>query len=353
MNFASDNVTGVAPEILAALAAANAGTAAPYGEDAVTARLQARMAEVFETEVVVFPVATGTAANALALAAITPPYGAIYCHEAAHINAEECGAPEFFTGGAKLVDLAGADGKLRPGDLVEIVDAARAGGVHRVQPAAISLTQASDCGTVYSPEELRAIAEFAHAQGLSVHMDGARFANAVASLDLAPAELTWRVGVDVLSFGATKNGALAAEAVVFFNRALAEGFGFRRKRAGHLFSKMRFLSAQLEAYLAEDLWLRNAAHANRMAARLAEGLGRLAGVELVYPVQANEIFARLPEPVVAGLLADGFTFYRWDDAPGDDTAGQLVRLVTAFDTEPAAVGAFLAAAERHARATVP
>lgn len=358
MNFASDNVTGVAPEILAALAAVNAGPAAPYGDDAVTARLEARMAEVFETdELAVFPVATGTAANALALAAVAPSYGAVYCHASAHINTEECGAPEFFTGGAKLIDLPGANGKLWAEDLAAALSVAGAGSVHRVQPAAVSLTQASDFGTVYDPDELRAIAELAHAHGLAVHVDGARFANAVAGLGLAPADLTWRAGVDVLSFGATKNGALAAEAVVFFNRALADGFAFRRKRAGHLFSKMRFLSAQLEAYLADDLWLRNAAHANRMAARLADGLGRLPGVEIVYPVQANEIFARLPEPAIAGLLADGFAFYRWDETPEDGLQGGasreggasagLVRLVTAFDTEPAAVEALLAAAERH------
>lgn len=358
MNFASDNVTGVAPEILAALAAVNAGPAAPYGDDAVTARLEARMAEVFETdELAVFPVATGTAANALALAAVAPPHGAVYCHATAHINTEECGAPEFFTGGAKLIDLPGASGKLWAEDLAAALSVAGAGSVHRVQPAAVSLTQASDFGTVYDPDELRAIAGLAHAHGLAVHMDGARFANAVTGLGLAPADLTWRAGVDVLSFGATKNGALAAEAVVFFKRALADGFAFRRKRAGHLFSKMRFLSAQLEAYLADDLWLRNAAHANRMAARLADGLGRLPGVEIVYPVQANEIFARLPEPAITGLLADGFAFYRWDETPEDGPQGGvsreggaaagLVRLVTAFDTEPAAVEALLAAAERH------
>jgi threonine aldolase len=343
MNFASDNVTGVAPEILAALAAVNDGPSAAYGDDAVTARLEARMAKIFETEVTVFPVATGSAANALALSAVTPPYGAIYCHAAAHINVDECGAPEFFTGGAKLVDLPGPDGKLTAGDLAEVLAGAGKGVVHHVQPAAVSLTQATECGTVYSPDELRAIADLAHGHGLAVHMDGARFANAAASLGRSPADLTWRAGIDLMSFGATKNGALAAEAVVFFDRARAADFGFRRKRAGHLFSKMRFLSAQLEAYLTDGLWLRNAAHANRMAARIADGLDRLDGAELVYPVQANEVFVRLPEPVIAGLLADGFTFYRWDGP-----TGRVVRLVTAFNTGPAAVEALLAAAERHA-----
>ena len=294
MNFCSDNVAGAAPEILAALAAANRGAAMPYGADAVTARLQRKVAEIFETEVAVFPVATGSAANSLALSVMAPPYGAIYCHEAAHINVDECGAPEFFTGGAKLVDLAGADGKLHAGDLAAALAGAGAGIVHHVQPAAISLTQASECGTVYSPHELHEIADLARANGLKLHLDGARFANAVAGLGCSPADLTWRAGVDALSLGATKNGALAAEAVVFFDRALAAAFGYRRKRAGHLFSKMRFLSAQLEAYLSDDLWLRNARHANRLADRLAQGLAGLPGARLVYPVQANEVFVALP-----------------------------------------------------------
>jgi len=343
MNFCSDNVTGVAPEILAALAAANRGAAMPYGADAVTARLERKVAEIFETEVAVFPVATGSAANSLALSVMAPPYGAIYCHEAAHINVDECGAPEFFTGGAKLVDLAGADGKLHAGDLAAALAEAGAGIVHHVQPAAVSLTQASECGTVYSPHELHEIAGLARAHGLKLHVDGARFANAVAGLGCSPADLTWRAGVDALSLGATKNGALAAEAVVFFDRALAAAFGYRRKRAGHLFSKMRFLSAQLEAYLSDDLWLRNARHANRLADRLAQGLAGLPGARLVYPVQANEVFVALPEVAIAGLLADGFQFYRWPDA-----GLGAIRLVTAFDTDPADVGALLAAAERHA-----
>jgi threonine aldolase len=343
MNFSSDNVTGVAPEIMAALAAANAGTAASYGADAITERLTRRFSEVFEREVAVFPVATGTAANALALATLTPPWGVVYGHREAHFQVDECGAPEFYTGGAKLRPLDGAHGKITAADL----DAAIMGWgvVHHAQPAAVSLTQSTEAGTVYQAAEIEAIAEVCRRHKLALHVDGSRFANAVAALNRSPADLTWRAGVEALSFGATKNGAMAAEAVVFFDPAKAADFGYRRKRGGHLFSKMRFLSAQLEAYLEADLWLRNAGHANRMATRLAEGLAPLPGARLLHPVEANELFVELPDPVIRGLFADGFQFYRWDNE-----TSVVVRLVTAFDTTPAAVEAFLAAARRHAGA---
>lgn len=314
MNFCSDNVTGVAPEIMAALAVANEGAAMPYGNDECSQRLEAKFSDLFETAVTVFPVATGSAANALALSVIAPPFGAIYCHAESHINADECGAPEFYTGGAKLVTLTGSDGKICAADLVTVLARSGAGVVHHVQPAAVSLTQASEAGTVYSVDEVHDIAEITHAHNLSLHMDGARFANAVVSLGCSPADITWRAGVDVLSFGATKNGAMAAEAVVFFNQSLAETFSYRRKRSGHLFSKMRFLSAQLEAYITDDLWIRNAAHANQMAATLAAGLASLPGAHLCHSVEANEIFIQLPEAVIAGLVADGFQFYRWEES---------------------------------------
>ncbi|HEY9845293.1 MAG TPA: low specificity L-threonine aldolase [Candidatus Caenarcaniphilales bacterium] len=343
MNFCSDNITKVAPEIMAALLAANHSEAMPYGHDPVSQRLEASFSELFETAVTVFPVATGSAANALALSVITPPYGAVYCHAASHINTDECGAPEFYTGGAKLIALPGAEGKLNATCLAGTLDKAGAGIVHHVQPAAVSLTQASEAGTVYPLEEIGKITRVAHAHGLAVHMDGARFANAVVSLGCTPAEMTWRAGVDVLSFGATKNGAMAAEAVVFFNSSLARTFGYRRKRGGHLWSKMRFLAAQLEAYIAEELWLRNAVHANQMARQLAVGLQSLPEATLCYPVEANEVFVILSETVVEGLLADGFQFYRW--ASGQ---GSTIRLVTAFDTQEADVAAFLAAARSHA-----
>ncbi len=342
MNFCSDNVPGVAPEIMAALIAANQGSAMPYGNDECTQGLDALFLELFETDVVVFPVATGSAANALALSVMTPPYGAIYCHAQSHINLDECGAPEFYTGGAKLVTLPGADRKIQVTDLAAALDRAGTGVVHRVQPAAVSLSQASEAGTVYSIDEITQIASITHDRGLHLHMDGARFANAIVSLGCTPAEMTWKAGVDVLSFGATKNGAMAAEAVVFFNRDLAQTFGYRRKRSGHLVSKMRFLSVQLEAYIADHLWLRNAAIANQMALKLARGLAVLPGAKLCYPIQANEIFIELPERAIAGLLAEGFQFYR---PAGENST--IIRLVTAFNTKEEDVTAFLEAARRY------
>ncbi len=346
MNFCSDNVTGISPEIIAALIAANEGAAMPYGNDGYTKRLQTKFAEIFETEVKVFPVATGSAANAIALSVMTPAYGAIYCHADSHINLDECGAPEFYTGGAKLVSLPGVGGKITAADLDIKLKKAGAGVVHHVQPAAVSLTQATEAGTVYTPDEIRAISEVTRAHNLTLHMDGARFANAIVSLGCTPADITWRAGVDILSFGATKNGAMAAEAVIFFNRNLAETFHFRRKRGGHLFSKMRFLSAQLEAYITDNLWRQNAIHANKMAAKLADGLTSIPGVKLLHPVEANEIFAELPEAVIQELYGEGFQFYRWE---GEGST--IVRLVTAFNTKEEDVAAFIETAKRYSTPT--
>ncbi|MCS6815332.1 MAG: beta-eliminating lyase-related protein, partial [Cyanobacteria bacterium] len=286
----------------------------------------------------------GSAANALALATVTPPYGAIYCHTDSHINLDECCAPEFYTGGAKLVPLPGDHGKITAADLATVLQQAGAGVVHHAQPATVSITQATEAGTVYTPTEIYQIAEVAHARYLRLHMDGARFANALVSVGCTPAELTWKAGVDVLSFGATKNGALAAEAVVFFDPDLAGDFIYRRKRGGHLFSKLRFLSAQLLAYLENDLWLRHATHANHMATQLAAGLAAVPGAELCHPLQTNELFIRLPETVITGLLAEGFQFYRWDGST-------LLRLVTAFNTTAEDVNALIAAAHRYAANT--
>lgn len=340
MNFRSDNVTGIAPEILAAIAAANTGDAPSYGADPITARVAQRFAEVFEREVAVFPLATGTAANALALAALTPPWGVIYCHEESHVETDECGAPEFYAGGAKLIGLPGADAKLVPAAIeARMIEQ---GVVHHAQPAAISISQATEAGTLYTATEVAELSALARRRGIALHMDGARFANAVAALGCAPAEITWRAGVDVLSLGATKNGALAAEAVIFFDPAKAADFAYRRKRGGHLFSKMRFLSAQLDAYLADDLWLRNAAHANRVAARLAAGLAQIAGARLRYPTQANEVFVELPERAIKALADAGFGFYRWG---GDSSL--CLRLVTAFDSLFEDAEAFIAVARRH------
>ncbi len=341
MNFCSDNVAGVAPQIIAAIDAANQGASGAYGNDALTAKLDQHLATIFERPVIAFPVSTGTAANALSLSVMTPPWGAVYCHDDAHIAVDECGAPEMYTAGAKLKTLPGADGKIGAETLAAALADGRAGDVHHVQPAVLSLTQTTEAGTVYKPAEVAALTAIARQHGLKVHMDGARFANAVAHLNLSPAEITWKAGIDVLSFGATKNGALAAELVVFFDPALAETFAFRRKRAGHLISKMRFVSAQLDAYLADGLWLKLARHANSMAQRLIQGLTALPGVKLLYPVEGNEIFVQLPVPMVDGLRQAGFDFYDWPGmAPG------TIRLVTAFNTEQAAVDQFVVTARR-------
>jgi threonine aldolase len=342
-NFTSDNVTPASAPIMAAVAAANEGRVASYGGDDHTARLQAVVAEIFETQVAVFPVATGTAANALALAQLTPPYGGVFCYEAAHIVTDECGAPEFFTGGAKMLGLPAGDGKISPQALAAAIDTAKDLGVHHVKPAALSLTQATEWGTVYTTAELAALASVAQAHALPVHMDGARFANALVHLGCSPAAATWQSGVDVLSLGATKNGALCAEAVVFFGAGpRAADFERRRKQGGHLWSKMRFLSAQLLAYFEQDLWLANARQANAAAAALAQGLTAVPGARILQPVDANEVFVALPEAVTLHLERAGFGFYRWPvPAP---VPGVAIRLVTSYATTGADVEAFVAAA---------
>ena len=339
MNFCSDNVSGVSPEILSALTTANNGPAMPYGADEVTARVVAGLRALFEApaaEIVLM--STGSSANALALATMTPPFAAVYCHPESHVNVDECGAPEFYTGGAKLVPVEGQHAKMS----VEALESAitGAGVVHHVQPAVVSVTQVTEAGTLYTLEELRAISHICKRHGLKLHMDGARFANAIETLGCTPAACSHELGVDALSFGATKNGAMCAEAILFFDPVLAREAGYRRKRAGHLFSKMRFLSAQFDAYLADDLWRRNARHANAMAARLAAGLEAIPDVEFASPVEANELFVRLPVAVIKGLLEAGFLFYRWEPD------GTLIRMVTAFDTAAADVEAFIEAAQR-------
>lgn len=343
-NFKSDNVTPVCEPIMAAIHAANRGSAPSYGGDDLTQRLQSVASEVFGTEVAIFPVTTGTAANALALAQITPPFGAVYCHQAAHIVTDECGAPEFFTGGAKMIGFAAADGKITPEQLSSAIAFAEDMGVHHVKPGAVSLSQATEWGTVYALPEVSALAALARHRGLPVHMDGARFANALVHLGCTAAAATWQSGVDVLSLGATKNGALCAEAVVFFDPERARDFERLRKRAGHLWSKLRFVSAQLLAYLEHGLWLDNARHANSMASLLAQGLRGIPGASLLQAVQANEIFVALPEAMVAALENQGFGFYRW---PLSETAaGAAIRLVTSYATQRTQVEEFLAAAQR-------
>lgn len=341
VNFASDNTVGASSAVLAAICAANDGATMPYGNDEMTKRVEARLQAIFETDAAVFLVATGSAANSLALSVMTEPHGGVLCHWSSHIYEDECGAPEFFTNGAKLIPITGAAGKLDPDDLTAKAKHGR-GDVHMVQPSVVGLTQVTEVGTVYSLDEIDAISRIAHANRMTVHMDGARFANALVALGCTAAEMTWKAGVDALSFGATKNGALAAEAVIFFDRELARQFAFRRKRGGHLFSKMRLLAAQMEAYLSDDLWLANAGHANAMAKRLADGLAAAPGVSLSQSVDANMVFPRLPRGVIDGLHGDGFLFYdnRWE-------AG-VVRLVTSFETTIGAVDALIAAAGRHA-----
>jgi threonine aldolase len=342
VNFCSDNTAGVHPKILAAIAAAGEGAAMPYGNDALTRRVERRIGEIFEHDCAVFLVGTGTAANALALSCLTPPWGVVFCHPEAHIARDECGAPEFYTSGAKLVPVPGDDGKMTADGLAAAIRGGDAGVVHHAQPACVSLTQATEAGTVYTPAEIGALRDVARTHKLPLHMDGARFANALVQLNRSPADLTWRAGIDVLTLGATKNGALAAEAVIFFDPAKAAEFGFRRKRGGQLWSKMRFLAAQFDAYLDGDLWLINARYANSMARKLGQGLAMLPGARIEYPVEANEIFVTLPEAVIQGLEADGFQFYRWPDEQAT-----TIRLVTAFNTQPEHVERFLESAGRH------
>lgn len=339
MDFRSDNTGGASPEIIAAMAREADRHDSAYGADAVSARLDRLFADVFETKVAVFPVATGTAANALSLAALAPGYGAIYAYAQAHIAQDEANAPEFFTGGAKLVAVPGIHGRLDPGHLRALIANATPHGVHNAQPAAVSISQTTELGAVYAPEAIAEIAAIAHAAGLGLHMDGARFANALVARNCSPADMTWRAGVDILSFGATKNGAVGAEAIVVFNPDRARALPFLRKRAGHLLSKQRFVAAQLEAYLTRDLWKRNAMAANAMAALLAAGLGDLRGVRLPHPVEANALFPVLHERIVAALQAEGFLFGGW----GDPALG-MVRLIASFDTDHADVQRFLAIA---------
>ncbi len=346
-DFSSDNITGVAPKILAAIQAASAGTVHSYGADPYTDALRHHANELFERAVTIVPVATGTAANAIALSVLARPYQAIYCPASAHVNTDECGAPEFFSNGAKLLGLPSEDGKLVPGQLTEAVAFARSMGVHHVEPAAVTLSQATEWGTIYRLEELAALCTEAHSLGLRVHMDGARFANAVARLGCTPAEATWKVGIDALSFGATKNGALAAEAIVVFDPSLLTELEYRRKRSGHLWSKHRFLSAQLSAYIADGLWLANGRQSNAMADRLAAGLAAIAGARCLQSVDANEIFIQLPESVIAALRAAGFEFYDWP-APPAGASGPVVRLVTSFDMVEADIDGFLAVARQSA-----
>ncbi len=339
-DFASDNHSGAHPEVLEAIAAASAGHAAAYGGDEWTERASACFREHFGADAQPFLVFNGTGANVCALDAMTRSHEAVICAETAHLHVDECGAPERITG-TKLLTVATEHGKLSAADLARWEP--RRGDEHHVQPRVVSITQATELGTVYTAAETRGVADAAHELGMLVHLDGARLANAAASLDLPLAALTTDAGVDAVSFGGTKNGLVFGDAVVFLRPGLGEGFAYVRKQLGQLASKMRFAAAQFEALLGGDLWRRNAAHANTMAARLADGVGGLEGLELVHPVEANGVFARLPEAAIERLLAElpgPLPFHVWDEADG------VVRWMCSWDTSGEEVDAFVASVSK-------
>jgi len=338
MNFLSDTTAPAHPRLLESLAAANEGFAPSYGADAVSARVKSRLEDVFETELEVLFAVSGTASNALALSVLCPPDAMILCHDEAHIHRDERGAPEFFTGGAKLLPLPGAHAKIERGALDDALAQWPSDFVHATPPAVLSLSQLNESGGAYTLEEIRARTDAAKARGLRVHMDGARFANAVAALGCSPADMTWRAGVDALCLGATKNGAMAAEAVILFP-SVKERFAAlqaRQKRAGHMAPKMRFIAAQLDAWLHDGLWLELAGRANAAAGRLAEGLAALPGCEIAHPVDGNEVFVRLDETLAERLRAAGAGFYAWPDGSA--------RFVASWCTSEQDVDALLAAA---------
>lgn len=346
MHFGSDNVHGVDEAILAAIREANSGTARAYGYDDLSAAAERRLRDVFECDLSAYLVVTGTAANSLALAACCPPYGAVVCHQEAHIVTDECGAPELFSGGAKLMGVRGSGARLTPA-AVSAMLATMGRGEHEQRPSVLSLSQTTELGTVYTVDEVAALAALARDGGMHVHMDGARFANAVARLGCSPAALSWQAGVDVLSFGATKNGALGVEAVIFFDKGIAEDFVYLRKRTGHLVSKGRFLGAQMLAYLEGERWLTNARHANAMADELARRLQALPGVRLPLPLGGNAVYAIVPNAMHEAMKAHQGRGFKWPgEGPGTDTVGDtevFIRLVASFQTSPADIDAFIAA----------
>jgi threonine aldolase len=354
MNFISDNASGASPKVMAALAAANTGMASAYGTDDWTRRVGQKFCELFEREVSVHLAATGTGANALALACLVEPYQSVLTHEESHIIDDECGAPEFFTHGAKLIGLPGAGGKLLP-EIVAAQLSRMSRNVKQMQPAALSISQVTENGLVYTPGEVAALAAAIQPRGLKLHMDGARFANAIIALGCTPAEITWKSGVDVLTFGGTKNGAWAAEAVIVFDPAssAAAQMPWRRKRGGHTLSKGRFIGAQFEALLEDDHWLELARHANAMAVRLAAGFSRVPGVRLAWDCQANEVFPVLPTKLHEKLKAAGAIYNVWTDvAMAPETRpgpGHVIgRFVTAFTTTESDISDLVAVAHHAA-----
>ena len=324
-HFASDNYAGICPEAWNALAEANVGHTQSYGDDPWTQKASDLIREIFDTDCEVFFVFNGTAANSLALSSMCRSHHSILCHDTAHVETDECGAPEFFSHGTKVLLMPGPNGKIAPDGLEKMVK--RRTDIHYPKPRAVSITQATELGTVYSVDEVKAIWEQARKLGLKIHMDGARFANAVASLGIAPKTITWQAGVDVLCFGGTKNGAQVGEAVVFFNHELAKEFDYRCKQAGQLASKMRFVSAPWVGMLKDGAWLRHAGHANAMAAHLEQGLAQFSCVKILFPRQANAVFAELPPALIQSLRAKGWLFYTFIGQGG-------CRFMCSWDTTP-------------------
>ena len=346
MWFTSDNAAPAHPSVLEALAAANVGYCGSYGSDPITEAVTARIRDVFEApDAAVHLVATGTTANALALACLCPPWATIYAHRNSHVEEDECGAPEFYTGGSKLTLIEGPDAKLAPTALSRALATAAHAGVHNVQRGAVTLTNTTEAGALYTVEEIREIAEIAHSYKCPVHLDGARFANALVALGCSAADMTWRAGVDAVSFGGTKNGLMGVEAIILFDPAKSWELELRRKRAGHLFSKHRYLAAQMQAYLADDLWLDLARHANAMATRLSNGLATIPGTSLMHPTEGNGVFARLPRKAHRSAMDAGAQYYLWPgdqtlDGPDDEAVG--ARLMCSWSTTEAEVDALLA-----------
>ena len=344
MHFGSDNWSGCHPAISANLERHAAGFARAYGASDLDKAIEARFNDLFERDVAVYFVGTGTAANSLALAALNRPGGVAFCHREAHMIEDECGAPEYFTGGARLHPVVGPAGRIDPGLLARELKRFPPDFVHAGQPMAVSITQATEAGTLYSLDDIAAVSKVAKAHGLPLHMDGARFANALVALDCTPAEMTWKAGVDALSLGGTKNGCWCAEALVFFDPQAARDLPFIRKRAAQLFSKTRFIAAQFEAYLENGLWLETASHANAMAARLASAIDASGQMRLAWQPQANEVFAIVDKEKMERLQAAGAVFYPWNPPHGfEDSIGEgetLTRLVTSFATTADEVEAF-------------
>ena len=340
MFFASDNGSGAAPEVIAALTRANEGYARSYGADPIMARVKTLVRQLFEApEAEVYLVATGTAANSLAIALLTPPWAAVFAHVDAHVAMDECGAPEFFSGGAKMIPVAGAHGKMTPETLTAALSRIGEAGVHGVQRGMLTVTNVTEAGTVYTPAEIAALTAVAKSRNLPSHLDGARFANALVATGATPAEMTWKAGIDILSLGGTKNGCLGVEAVVLFDPTKAWEFELRRKRAGHLFSKHRFLSAQMEAYLTGDLWLHLATQANAMGARLVEGLAQIPGTSLLHPAPANMLFPLWPIGTNDRAMTKGAIYYPMQGPEGFDHG----RLVASWSTTGDDVDALLTA----------